>query len=41
MQLIPKYRFKQIKRYFNMLTPTDEPIDWYIKLSLLFEHLRT
>ena len=41
MQLMPEYCFKQIKRYFHVSTPTDKPIDWYMKLSLLFEHLRT
>jgi hypothetical protein len=41
MQLMPEYRFKQIKHYFHVLTPTDELIDWYMKLSLLFKHLRT
>ena len=39
MQLMPEYCFKQIKRYFHVSTPIDEPIDWYMKL--LFEHLRT
>ena len=41
MQLMPEYRFKQIKRYFHISKPTNEPIDWYMKLSPLFTHLRT
>ena len=41
MQLMPWYRFEQIKRYFHVSKPTDEPISWYMKLSPLFEHLRT
>jgi hypothetical protein len=36
-----QYRFEQIKYYFHVLLPTAKPIDWYIKLLLLFEYLYT
>lgn len=38
---MPQYRFKQIKHYFYILLPAAKPIDWYIKLLLLFEYLYT
>jgi hypothetical protein len=41
MLLMLEYRFEQIKRYFHVSPLTAEPIDWYMKLSPLFEHLRT
>jgi hypothetical protein len=41
MQLMPEYRFEQIKRYFHVSAPTNGPIEWYIGLSPLFEHLRS
>jgi hypothetical protein len=40
MDSITKYYYKQIKRYFHMSKPTDELIDWFMKLLLLFKHLR-
>ena len=33
------YRFEQIKWYFHISPPTNNPQPWYIKLSPLFEHL--
>ena len=41
MQHMSWYRFEQIKRYFHVSEPIDEPITWYMKLSPLFEHLRS
>jgi hypothetical protein len=37
------YRYTQIKKYFHVSTPTEQPLpdnQWFMKLSPLFEHLR-
>jgi hypothetical protein len=35
------YRYTQIKRYFYVAVPTNKDQAWYIKLSLLYEHLNS
>src|SRR5450432_3619450 len=40
MRHMTHYLFCQIKRYFHISAPTNEPQPWYMKLFPLFEHLR-
>jgi hypothetical protein len=41
MQCMPYYRYTQIKRYFYVAVPTNKDQAWYMKLSLLYEHLNS